>query len=162
MSAEPDYGEDTFDVSVVRSDLLTVTVDGPLDFDTAQELLETVGTALSGPLEQRTLAVDLAGLTLCDSMGLSALLSIRRRTDAVGVRLLLVRRPHLLNRLLELTGTYAYLTGESGDGREQEAVCRAARPRRGPGRRSRPGRMAAWNVCWASAGTSCGRTTRRL
>ncbi|MBY8880102.1 STAS domain-containing protein [Streptomyces sp. PLK6-54] len=93
---------------------LTVTVDGPLDFDTSEELLETVGKTLAEFREEPLLALDLGGLTLCDSMGLSALLAIRRRTTAEGVRLVLLRRPRLLDRLLELTGTAEYLIGTPG------------------------------------------------
>lgn len=110
-AGEGESGDCDFEVAVTRLDPLTVTVGGPLDFDTADELLETVARALDGPRAAPLLALDLARVTLCDSMGLSALLSLRRRTTADGVRLMLLRRPPLLDRLLELTGTTEYLVG---------------------------------------------------
>ena len=111
MSVEPECEDCEFEAGVAGLDPLTVTVAGPLDFDTAEELLETVAKALAENRAQPLLTLDLADLTLCDSMGLSALLSVRRRATADGIRLVLLSRPRHLDRLLELTGTADYLVG---------------------------------------------------
>ena len=92
------------------------------DFETCDELMKCVEQHLAhrrtaeGGL--RDLHVDFTGLDCIDSMGLSTLLMIRRRTDAAGVRLHLDERPSGLERLLEITGTLDHLTApcESGKG----------------------------------------------
>jgi anti-anti-sigma factor len=66
--------------------------------------------------------LDCEGVTFCDSYGLSVLLMVRRQVQLAGGRLTLENRRHSLDRLLELTDTYRYLTGghaASGGSREE-------------------------------------------
>ncbi|MFB7244037.1 anti-sigma factor antagonist [Streptomyces populi] len=103
----------------VQPTALVIRVGGDLDHETCDELMRAVDQNLPGAglLELR---VDFAGLEGVDSMGLSTLLMIRRRTDAAGVRLHLDRRPRVLDRLLEITGTLEHLTApRDGHGGER-------------------------------------------
>jgi anti-anti-sigma factor len=99
-----------------RADAITITVRGPLDYETSDDLLTAVTEELNTPPAAAVLSLDLAGLTVCDSMGLAALLTIRRRTAAGGLPLRLLHRPDTLDRLLDLTGTTEYLLGGEHDG----------------------------------------------
>ncbi|MEV6197217.1 STAS domain-containing protein [Streptomyces sp. NPDC051920] len=105
----------------VQPSALVIHVAGDLDHETCDELMRTVDQYLVPPRNPegqiRELRVDFAGLGSIDSMGLSALLMIRRRTDAAGLRLYLDQRPRGMDRLLEITGTLEHLTAlreESG------------------------------------------------
>ncbi|GGX85155.1 STAS domain-containing protein [Streptomyces fructofermentans] len=91
-----------------------VRVAGDLDYETCDELVDTVVARLTGCSDldgpPSDLRLNFAELHSVDSMGLSALLMIRRRTDRAGVRLHLDERPGVLERLLDMTGTLGYLT----------------------------------------------------
>lgn len=93
---------------------LVVRIAGDLDYETCDELMRTVDQNITvrHTAEGRPLAlhIDFAGLQGIDSMGLSALLMIRRHTDAAGMSLHLDERPPHLERLLEITGTLDHLT----------------------------------------------------
>ncbi|MEU5208999.1 STAS domain-containing protein [Streptomyces sp. NPDC020742] len=91
---------------------------GDLDYDTADDLLDLAVRQLSVQPALRDLHLDCARLTVCDSSGLSALLAIRRRTGAAGIRLHLDHRPRILERLLTVTGTLAHLTAPPAEGDE--------------------------------------------
>ncbi|RKE17376.1 STAS domain-containing protein [Streptomyces sp. TLI_171] len=91
---------------------VTVRVDGELDHETCADLLRAVAEQLAARPGARMVRVDCRGMSLCDSMGLSALLQLRRDADAAGRRLVLDRRPAHLDRLLHLTGTAAYLLAD--------------------------------------------------
>ncbi|MFE9045580.1 STAS domain-containing protein [Streptomyces sp. NPDC007818] len=100
--------------TVAASDgVLHVTLAGDLAWDSADELTDTARAHLDAPAVPADVRVDCAGLTLCDSMGLSALLTLHRLAAAAGVRLHLDRRPPFLDRMLLVTGTYEHLTGRS-------------------------------------------------
>ncbi|MFF8941477.1 STAS domain-containing protein [Streptomyces sp. NPDC014864] len=107
-----------FDIAVMAAapTVLTVRVVGDLDYETSDELVDTVTEELarSGPggAPWQDLRLDFAQLTWVDSMGLSALLMIRRRTGAAGVTLHLDNRPEFLDRMLDVTNTYDHLTEE--------------------------------------------------
>lgn len=98
-----------------RRGTLTVTVAGDLDYETSDDLLEEVRALLTRSPETAEILLDCSQLTLCDSMGLSALLQLRRDADLAGCRLVLDHRPLLLDRLLELTGTAEHLLRYSAD-----------------------------------------------
>lgn len=108
----PDH---TLEVKAVAAPdgILYVTLAGDLGWDGAEELLDATRTHLDPAAAPADLRVDCAGLTLCDSTGLSALLALHRLAEAAGVPLHLDRRPPFLDRLLLLTGTYEHLTGRS-------------------------------------------------
>ncbi|WP_067802577.1 STAS domain-containing protein [Actinomadura formosensis] len=99
---------------------LRMEIHGELDFDTADTLVATAGAELDDHRDLHDLDLDCSGLSMCDSAGLAALLMIRRRTAATGVRLRLTGRRPQLDRLLRITGTLHHLTGESAGKAEDQ------------------------------------------
>ncbi|MEU6810003.1 STAS domain-containing protein [Streptomyces sp. NPDC046831] len=105
-----------FDVTVARTapTVLTVRIVGDLDYDSGDELVDVVTGHLVPPGPAGTacqdLRLDCADLAWIDSMGLAALLMIRRRAGAARVTLHLDNRPDFLDRLLDVTDTYDHLT----------------------------------------------------
>lgn len=89
---------------------LRIEVHGDLDYTGGDLLVEEVTAQLSARPALTELHLHCANLGAVDSMGLSALLMIGRRTTAAGVRLHLDDRPAKLDRLLMLTGTLDHLT----------------------------------------------------
>jgi len=100
---------------------LTATVDdaarsarlhiaGDVDYATRTELVDAAARLLAEHPSVRDLHLDFAGLTFCDSAGLSALLLIHRQAATAGVRLHLDNRPVHLDRVLEVTGVLDHLT----------------------------------------------------
>ncbi|WP_372665419.1 STAS domain-containing protein [Amycolatopsis kentuckyensis] len=89
-----------------------VTITGALEFATAATLLHLVTDRLADD-GIRDVRLDCAGLAFCDSSGLSTLLLVHRAVTGAGARLHLDNRPRSLDRLLAVTGTAAYLTGEA-------------------------------------------------
>ncbi|MFG1869883.1 STAS domain-containing protein [Micromonospora arborensis] len=77
---------------------------GELDYDTAPDLVAAAAD-LRG---DEQVLIDLGGVTLCDSSGLSALLVLHRAAGAI--RLTGVRRP--LQRMLDRTGLTELLAVE--------------------------------------------------
>lgn len=106
--------------TVALEDGLRVEIDGDLDYDSADRLLETVTEQLAERPGLGRLHLHCAGLGVTDSMGLSILLMIRRRTTAAAVQLHLDDRPANLDRLLEITGTLEHLTGTDHTGAAPE------------------------------------------
>ncbi|MFD4539661.1 STAS domain-containing protein [Streptomyces bauhiniae] len=109
-----------FSVTVEAAEPRTIrlTLQGVLDFESGDEFLDVVGSTLDahavehGPV-LRELHMNCAGLRLLDSTGLSALLTLRRRTHPAGITLHLRHRPVQLIRMLALTGTAEYLTARA-------------------------------------------------
>ncbi|MFJ8053371.1 STAS domain-containing protein [Streptomyces luteogriseus] len=89
---------------------------GDLDYDACGELLRRVRTALDARREVTDLHLDCRELELVDSMGLSTLLEIHRRAGRDGIAFHLDGIGPALRRLLELTGTYKYLTSPQRSG----------------------------------------------
>lgn len=87
-----------------HADLLLVELEGELDAYTVPTLRER----LDGfdPAEGQ-LVLDLCGVRLVDSAGLSALVSLRNRAQSGGRRLGLLQRGRYLGRLLQITGLRA-------------------------------------------------------
>ena len=85
-------------------------VSGDLDYETTDDMVDTVGRLLSRHPGLAHLHLDLSGLDFCDSAGLSGLLLVHRRTCRAGVRLHLDHRPPFLERILDITGTLDHLT----------------------------------------------------
>lgn len=91
---------------------LTVHVAGELDYDTSDDLVETVTENLSsGDAPPHAVRLDFQDLTWIDSSGLSALLMVHRRTSALGAGLHLDNRPVFLERMLQITNVLDHLTG---------------------------------------------------
>ncbi|MFC8224976.1 STAS domain-containing protein [Streptomyces sp. NPDC057287] len=77
---------------------------GDLDQHSGDTVVEQAERCLSAHPGLNDLHLDCAGLTFCDSIGISSLLMIHRGTTARGVRLYLDNRPPFLQRLLDITG----------------------------------------------------------
>lgn len=92
-----------------------LTVSGDLDYYTADTLLEEATAHLIADRDLRELLLDCADLGFCDSHGLSVLVMTQRRAAASRVPLRLVRTPHSLARLLELTGLAELFGDQVGD-----------------------------------------------
>ncbi|MFJ3439376.1 STAS domain-containing protein [Streptomyces cyaneofuscatus] len=96
--------------TVDTQDSVRIEAHGDLDHDSAGLLLDEVAGQLAARPAMTDLHLHCADLGTVDSMGLSALLMIGRRTTAAGVQLHLDDRPARLDRLLRLTGTLDHLT----------------------------------------------------
>ncbi|MGW2033850.1 STAS domain-containing protein [Streptomyces argyrophylli] len=101
-----------FALTVLRTaGTLTVRVGGELDYDTSDGLTDTVVRHLiTDEAGLSDVRLDFRDLTWIDSSGLTALLMVRRRTEAVGATLHLDHRPDVLERLLRLTNVLEHLT----------------------------------------------------
>jgi anti-anti-sigma factor len=78
---------------------------GEIDMATAGDLrAATSRTLREGPSR---IVLDFAGVTFCDSQGLSALISLNREVSAAGSRLVLTGIGDFMGRLLEITGLRA-------------------------------------------------------
>jgi anti-anti-sigma factor len=91
-----------------RSAILHIA--GDVDYTTTSALVEAAEKLLADHPVLRDLHLDCAQMTLCDSAGISGLLTIHQRTAVVGVHLHLDRRPNFLDRLLDITGILEHLT----------------------------------------------------
>ncbi|MCL7428004.1 STAS domain-containing protein [Streptomyces sp. YS415] len=99
----------------VAPGVLVAAVGGELDYDTGGTFLALLSDALDSYVQEHgtspsDLHLDCTDLTLIDSVGLSSLLMLRRRTQRARTTLHLDNRSAQLTRLLDLTGTTAYLT----------------------------------------------------
>ncbi|MFD8790148.1 STAS domain-containing protein [Streptomyces vinaceus] len=95
---------------VDTEDRVRIELDGDLDHDTADLLVNEATAQLAARPGLGDLHLHCGRLGTIDPMGLSALLMISRRTTAAGVRLHLEDRPANLDRILRLTGTFDHLT----------------------------------------------------
>ncbi|MFJ9742947.1 STAS domain-containing protein [Streptomyces sp. NPDC101166] len=135
MTTTPD---DTFELSTAVDDVgdARIRITGDLDWDSADDLTEAARACLRADPPPRQLRLDCAAMTLCDSLGLAALLMVQREAVAAGARLRLDDRPAHLERLLEITGTDHVFNdvGESaGDASPDEPErTDSARPPRAP------------------------------
>lgn len=110
-------------VSLTDDHTVRLGIEGDLDYDTCQSLLDEVLQQLSRHPGTRHLRLDCSRLLTCDSMGLSTLLAVHRVTDAAGVRLHLDGRLASLDRILRVTGTLSHLTDPpagTGDAHTEE------------------------------------------
>lgn len=96
--------------TIDTADTVRIEITGDLDYDTADLLLDEVTDELSARPGLKELHLHCAEIGAVDSMGLSILLMIGRRTAAAGARLYLDDRPAILDRLLDITGTLEYFT----------------------------------------------------
>ncbi|HSA52312.1 MAG TPA: STAS domain-containing protein [Yinghuangia sp.] len=114
------HSDDAFDLEATRDPAgdAHIRVTGDLDWESADELVEAARTFLHTAPAPGTLRLCCAGLTTCDSTGLTALLTIRREATAADTDLYLDDQPPVLKRLLSVTGT-AHLFGgaDPGDAR---------------------------------------------
>ncbi|MEV6612997.1 STAS domain-containing protein [Streptomyces sp. NPDC051051] len=87
-----------------------LALEGDLDYDTSGDVLHQVRLTILDREHVEDLRLDCRELEVVDSMGLSTLLQIHRSAHQEGVRFHLDNIGPALRRLLELTGTYDYLT----------------------------------------------------
>jgi anti-anti-sigma factor len=81
-----------------------IQLTGSLDYATSDELVHHAERCLTGHPHLQDLRLDCTGLDFCDSMGISALLMIHRKTTTRLVRLHLDHPPPSLERILSITG----------------------------------------------------------
>ncbi|MFB8087355.1 STAS domain-containing protein [Streptomyces sp. NPDC055992] len=113
MTTHPDHLQLT---TTDSRDSILVEIHGDLDYASADRLVAEVTSRLSKRTAPSELRLRCAHLGAVDSMGISALLMIRRLTTAAGVRLHLDDRPAKLERLLNLTGIRDHLTEPCDEG----------------------------------------------
>ncbi|WP_242644519.1 STAS domain-containing protein [Streptomyces laculatispora] len=95
---------------------------GALDYDTSDELAQRADQCLTSHADLRELHLDCAELTLCDSMGISTFLAIRRKTTARDIRLHLDNAPPFLERVLTTTGVRTLFTQAHDSQRHEEPL----------------------------------------
>ncbi|MGW2478091.1 STAS domain-containing protein [Streptomyces sp. NPDC001665] len=78
---------------------------GVLDYDTSDAFGIRATACVDADPTPAELRLDCAGLRLCDSMGLAALLMIHRRSAARGITIVLDDPPPSMERMLRITGT---------------------------------------------------------
>ena len=83
-----------------------VALAGEIDMSTVQRLATAVDEILGGDTPTRVV-LDMAGVTFCDSQGLSALIGLNRDVSAGGSRLVFVNVGDFMGRLLDITGLRA-------------------------------------------------------
>ncbi|GAA0248244.1 hypothetical protein GCM10010492_55070 [Saccharothrix mutabilis subsp. mutabilis] len=91
--------------------LATVALSGDLVYGRDDGLLGVVDQALA--TRAAVVVLDCAGLTHCDSHGLSTLLAAHHRASAAGATLTVRNPPAVLDRLLRRTNTHLHLTGDT-------------------------------------------------
>ncbi|MFI6467942.1 STAS domain-containing protein [Streptomyces sp. NPDC050528] len=113
MSTTPQAGLRLTTIDTERT--VRIELAGDLDYDNADSLLAAVTTTLAEHRHLSDLHLHCAELDIVDSMGLSILLMIRRRTGEAGVHLHLDDRTPQLDRLLTITGILDHLTASPAD-----------------------------------------------
>ncbi|MGW3245368.1 STAS domain-containing protein [Streptomyces sp. NPDC001070] len=91
-------------------------VTGDLDHETAPDLLDAVTDVLAEGGPPPDVVLDLSGVCVCDSSGLSALIVALRRTTAAGTALRLVSLPPPLLRVIKVTGLEDHFADALGSG----------------------------------------------
>ncbi|MFC1414060.1 STAS domain-containing protein [Streptacidiphilus sp. N1-12] len=86
-----------------------LALSGPCDFETVEDLRQAADAALAAVPAPQCLTLDFTGVESCDSSGLSALIWIKRCTDADGVRLHLVGLDAHQQQVMHVTGLDVYL-----------------------------------------------------
>jgi anti-anti-sigma factor len=87
-----------------RETSLEVLLAGELDMAAAFKLEPELDRLLAAE-DVRALVLDLADVGFVDSAGLGALLSIRDRTNQLGIEMAIARPSDAVRRILELTGS---------------------------------------------------------
>ncbi len=92
-----------FDVAITRRepDAVHVVLSGDLDLSTLDQLKEALDGRLDGGAD--LVVLDLRELTFLDSSGLRLILGLQAGVDEGGGRLVLVKGPRRVHRVLELT-----------------------------------------------------------
>ncbi|MGW7195295.1 STAS domain-containing protein [Streptomyces chryseus] len=92
-------------LSITTRDAATgpvLQVTGAFDYTNATELRDVLGTLTLGP--GRRLVLDLAGMTFCDSSGITALIAARNHVHAARADIALAAVPANTLRVLRIVG----------------------------------------------------------
>jgi anti-sigma B factor antagonist len=92
------------------SDRTRLTIAGEVDLGTRESLISTAINALERTAS--TLELDLAGVTFCDSSGVSGFLAIHRIAANDGKRMIVTNPRGQLERTLTVAGLLTMLTGQ--------------------------------------------------
>ena len=87
------------------ADEAVLVLTGEIDIATAGTLREAAERTIASPPAR--LVLDFAGVTFCDSQGLSALIALNRDVKAAGSRLIFINVGEFMGRLLDITGLRA-------------------------------------------------------
>jgi anti-sigma B factor antagonist len=98
------------DTHLVNDGVIRLAVSGELDLGTADLLIDAVDEVLATARPAEVI-LDLAELSLCDSVGVDALLRARAAANAQAVHLTVINPRGIVRRVLDLTGTLDRLTG---------------------------------------------------
>ncbi|MER6440076.1 MULTISPECIES: STAS domain-containing protein [unclassified Streptomyces] len=101
---------------------------GELDYETSDELLQHTDRCLAGQPDLTDLHLDCTELRFCDSMGLSTLLTIHRKTTARHIRLHLDNPPPFLERILNTTGVRQLFPQTYASRRTEQALADGRTP----------------------------------
>jgi anti-anti-sigma factor len=91
---------------------VTIVVEGELDVSGARELQACVSEALERLTRDRSITIDVHGLTYADSSGLAGLLRARAASDDVAVEFRISEPSPALRRLIEMFGVPDLLSDE--------------------------------------------------
>jgi anti-anti-sigma factor len=97
------------DTHLVNDGVIRLAVSGELDLGTVDQLTDAVAEVLATARPAEVI-IDLAGLSLCDSTGVDALLRARAAAAAQAVQLTVINPRGIVRRVLDLTGTPDRLT----------------------------------------------------
>ena len=86
-------------------DEAVLILNGEIDIATASGLRDTARRTIASRPER--LVLDFAGVTFCDSQGLSALIGLNKDVRAAGARLIFINVGDFMSRLLDITGLRA-------------------------------------------------------
>ncbi|WP_435971717.1 STAS domain-containing protein [Streptomyces sp. Qhu_M48] len=95
---------------------------GDLDHDTSDELAQHADRCLDAHPDLRDLRLDCTRLRFCDTMGISALLMIHRKTTARNIGLHLDNQPAFLDRILNTTGVRHLFSSSCAFQKEEQAL----------------------------------------
>ncbi len=87
------------------ADEAVLVLTGEIDIATAGYLREAAARTIASPPAR--LVLDFAGVSFCDSQGLSALIALNRDVKAVGSRFIFINVGEFMGRLLDITGLRA-------------------------------------------------------
>ena len=96
-----------------RDQTVTVGVAGEIDLAAGAAVEAAIMAALADQ-DVDTVVVDLTEVTFLDSSGISVLLKARRAADDRAVTYRAVGADGIVRKVLELTGVWPLLSGESG------------------------------------------------
>jgi len=90
-----------------------LSIAGDVDVAVAPELRAAIDQALG--LGAGTLVIDMTQVTFLDSSGIAALVRGRVAAEALAIGFQLRNVPPFIRRVLEITGSLAYLEGAAAD-----------------------------------------------